>query len=162
MPRTDQKYLEIQKTYWRIADEKVIGKISKLFNGECLAYFKTKWTQYVAIVEIGERYEFCQLDNHYISPNGYNSWGYGVVEYFRKEGRGYDNYFRDAWNWTDEKAITTFFDWIFAEEYKLYSAESRAEDEIVRTPKQTTAKAKSKKKDSNDTGSQLDLFDFVS
>lgn len=159
MPRTDPKYLEIQTNCWQPADEKVIGKISKLFDGECLGYYKTKWMQYVAIVKIGDRYEFCQLDNHYIKPDGYNSWGFGVIDYFRKDGRGHDSYFEHSWYWINAEAISSYFEWLFKVEDEFYVEELKEEPKTL-VKKSMITKPK-KKTDQHDDG-QMDIFEFVS
>lgn len=160
MPRTNPKYRSQQKGIYRSIDEKVIAKISKLYDGECLGYYKTTWAVYVSIVNIGERYEFCWMDESFITPTGYNSWGAQKVDYFQKAGKGWDLYFEHAWSWVSSEAIDEYFDWVFAQEDVIYAEESKPIAEPIKLqPKKTAAKAKVKPP--ADVEGQIDLFEFV-
>ncbi|MEF3306644.1 hypothetical protein [Paenibacillus sp. GYB003] len=158
MPRTNPKYKEAQMTQYRKPDEKILGKISKLYDGECIGYYKTTWLVYLAIVRIGERFEFCWMDDGYISTDGPKSWGAQKVDYFRKIGKGWDLYFEHVWFWISPEAISEYFDWVFSQEGLIYVEESKKVEPIpVDPPKVRTPKTRSKSNPRDD--GQLYMFE---
>lgn len=161
MPRTNPKYRQMQTTHFRQPDEKIAAKISKLYDGECLGYYKTTWAVYVAIVKIGDRFEFCWLDEGYV-VEGPKSWGVQKVDYFVKIGKGWDLYFEHVWCWTGAEAPNEYFDWVSDQEDAFYAEEPvKEEPKPIEKPQVRAIKTKMKSPKQTDDDGQMFLFEGI-